>query len=386
MSLVADRLLSDSQRELLDDLRAYTGPKQGDQGVVEPARPHSEEFAAELADRGWWGLTIDPRYGGSGGGFVEAALFAEEIFRAQLPIAGYLPTFIAVAALNAFGSEAQRSELLTAAARGGVLAVSITEPLAGSDVASITTRARRAGEGDDAGWVIDGHKRWCTLAHQASHILIFCRTGEADHGRDGLSTIFVPRETDGLEITTIDTPIDDLTTEIRIDGVRVAADALLGTEGAGFAQGVTGLNVERMIIAASSLGLAQRAFDDALDYVKQRTQFGRPVGSFQAQQHRFAELATDLERTRLLVRAVAAAMDENPGRLLPREASMAKLSATELAKRCALEGMQAMGANGYATEYRMERYLRVALGSTSFGGTSEIQRNIIAGTLGLAES
>jgi alkylation response protein AidB-like acyl-CoA dehydrogenase len=146
---------------------------------------------------------------------------------------------------------------------------------------------------------------------------------------------------------------------------------------------MAGLNNERVILAALALGLAQRAFDDALAYAKERRQFGRPVGSFQAISHRFADLATDLAQVRLLVRWVARLTDEDPDRMLPQEASMAKLASTELAKRCALEGMQIMGGYGYATEYPMERYLRGALVQTIFGGTSEIQRNIIAKTLGL---
>jgi alkylation response protein AidB-like acyl-CoA dehydrogenase len=143
---------------------------------------------------------------------------------------------------------------------------------------------------------------------------------------------------------------------------------------------MAGLNYERTILAATSLGLAQRAFDDALAYAKERRQFGRPVGSFQAISHRFAELATEITQVRLLVRWVASLTDEDPGRMLPQEASMAKLAASELAK---LEGLQIMGGYGYATEYPMERHLRTAVVTTIYGGTSEIQKNIIAKTLGL---
>jgi alkylation response protein AidB-like acyl-CoA dehydrogenase len=173
------------------------------------------------------------------------------------------------------------------------------------------------------------------------------------------------------------------TNELHLDGVRVPESALLGTEGNGWIQLMAGLNNERVILAAQALGLAQRAFDDALAYVKERKQFGRPIGSFQAQQHRFAQLATELSQARLLVRWVAGLTDEDPNRMLPQEASMAKLACTELAKKCALEGMQAMGGYGYATEYPMERHLRAAVVTTIFGGTSEIQKNIIAKTLGL---
>jgi alkylation response protein AidB-like acyl-CoA dehydrogenase len=146
---------------------------------------------------------------------------------------------------------------------------------------------------------------------------------------------------------------------------------------------MAGLNVERLIIAAQHLGQARRAFDDTLAYVKERKQFGRPVGSFQALQHRLADLATELVQVRLLVRMVARLTDEDPTRMLPQEASMAKLAATELAKRCALEGVQMAGGYGYATEYPMERHLRAAVVTTIYGGTSEIQKNIIAKTLGL---
>jgi alkylation response protein AidB-like acyl-CoA dehydrogenase len=254
----------------------------------------------------------------------------------------------------------------------------MSEPEAGSDVAALRTRARR--EGDD--WVLDGAKMWCSYAHKASHVLIVCRTGEGDR-HEGLSMIFVPREADGFSMTPIETLGGTETNELHLDGCRVPAGALLGVEGQGWTQLMAGLNNERVILGAQALGLAQRAFDDALAYAKERFQFGRPIGRFQAIQHRFADLATDLAQARLLVRSVARTTDAEPDRVLAQEASMVKLATTELAKRCALEGMQIMGGYGYATEYPMERYLRSAVVTTIFGGTSEIQRNIIAKTLGL---
>ena len=195
--------------------------------------------------------------------------------------------------------------------------------------------------------------------------------------------IMVPREADGFTITPIDTMGGRETNELHLDDVRVPEDALLGTAGNGWVQLMAGLNNERVILGALALGLGQRAFDDALAYVKERKQFGRPIGTFQVQQHRFADLATGLAQARLLVRWVAQMTDEDPMRMLPQEASMVKLATTELAKSCALEGMQAMGGYGYATEYPMERYLRAAVVTTIYGGTSEIQKNIIAKTLGL---
>jgi isovaleryl-CoA dehydrogenase len=146
---------------------------------------------------------------------------------------------------------------------------------------------------------------------------------------------------------------------------------------------MAGLNVERLILAATMLGIAERAFDDALAYVKERRQFGRPIGSFQALQHRLADMATDLEAAHLMTYWVATEVDRDPDRMLPKEASMVKLHVTETAKRVALEGMQLMGGYGYSSEYDMERLVRATLVSTIYGGTSEIQRNIIAKTLGL---
>jgi len=343
-----------------------------------PEDGHSDEVAARMGELGWYGLQIAEQYGGSGGSFLDATLFLEETARGRIPVAAYGVTLIVVGALNRFGSDAQNADMLGRVARGGTLAIAMSEPEAGSDVAALKTRARR----ENGSWVLNGTKMWCSYAHRASHILIVCRTGAGERHED-MSMILVPREAEGMTITPIPTLGGEETNEIHLDGVEVPEDALLGVEGGGWTQLMAGLNYERTILAATALGLAQRTFDDALAYTKERRQFGRPVGTFQALSHRFAELATELAQVRLLVRWVAALTDEDPGRMLPQEASMAKLAATELAKRCALEGMQAMGGYGYATEYPMERYLRSAVVGTIYGGTSEIQKNIIAKTLGL---
>jgi isovaleryl-CoA dehydrogenase len=343
-----------------------------------PEDGHSDEVAARMGELGWYGLQIPEQYGGSGGSFLDATLFLEETARGRIPVNAYGVTLIVVGALNRFGSEEQKTDLLGRVAKGGTLAIAMSEPDAGSDVAALKTRARR----ENGSWVLDGAKMWCSYAHRASHILIVCRTGPGERHED-MSMILVPRDADGMTVTPIPTLGGEETNEIHLDGVRVPEGALLGSEGGGWTQLMAGLNYERTILAATALGLAQRTFDDALAYTKERRQFGRPVGTFQALSHRFADLATELAQVRLLVRWVASLTDEDPSRMLPQEASMAKLAATELAKRCALEGMQAMGGYGYASEYPMERYLRAAVVGTIYGGTSEIQKNIIAKTLGL---
>ncbi|MBA2504471.1 MAG: acyl-CoA/acyl-ACP dehydrogenase [Thermoleophilaceae bacterium] len=341
--------------------------------------PHNDEVAAQLAELGWYGLTIPEEYGGSGGSFFDAALFLEETAHGRAPIFGYGVTLIVVGALNKFGTEEQKQDLLGKVAKGGGLAIAMSEPDSGSDVASLKCSAQR----DNGEWVMNGSKMWCSFAHKADSILIVCRSEKGSEKHEGLSMIFVPRETDGLTITPIPTLGGEETNELHLDEVRVPAENILGEEGGGWMQLMAGLNNERVILGASALGLGQRAFDDALAYAKERKQFGRPIGSFQAIQHKFADLATDLAQARLLVHHVARLTDEDPARMLPQEASMVKLATTELAKRCALEGMQIMGGYGYASEYPMERYLRAAVVQTIFGGTSEIQKNIIAKTLGL---
>jgi len=340
---------------------------------------HSDEVAAKMAELGWYGLQIDEEHGGAGGSFLDACLFLEETTRGQVPIGGYGVTLICVGALNRFGTDEQKADLLTRVTQGGTLAIAMSEPDSGSDVASMKCKARL----EDGEWVISGAKMWCSYAHKASHTLIVCRTGEGSERHEGLSMIFVPRDAEGFTITPIPTMGGQETNELHLDDVRVPESALLGAEGSGWIQLMSGLNYERTILAATSLGLAQRAFDDTLAYVKERKQFGRPVGSFQSLQHRLAELATELVQVRLLVRMVAQMTDADPTRMLPAEASMAKLAATELAKRTALEAVQMAGGYGYATEYPMERHLRAAVVTTIYGGTSEIQKNIIAKTLGL---
>ncbi len=281
--------------------------------------------------------------------------------------------------VNNVYTEDQKQRLLGDVAEGGALAIAMSEPEAGSDVGALKTRATR----ENGEYVLNGSKMWISYAREASHVLIVCRTQEGSTKHEGLSMIFVPRDAEGMTMTPIETLGGDDTNEIYLEDVRVPAENLLGEDGNGWLQLMAGLNKERVILAAQALGLGQRAFDDALAYVKERKQFGRPIGSFQAQQHRFAQLATELTQARLLVRHVAQLTDEDPARMLPKEASMAKLACTELAKRVALEGVQIMGGYGYATEYPMERHLRTAVVTTIYGGTSEIQKNIIAKTLGL---
>jgi isovaleryl-CoA dehydrogenase len=379
-----DFALTEEQEDFIDAIRRFCDhecgtPDQRERLTDSYRNHHNETIYAQMAELGWLGVTIPEEYGGSGGSMLDACLFMEETSRALAPIGGYATTLIVAGATQRFGSEEQKEEILGGIADGAVEAIAMTEPEAGSDVGSLTTKA----EAVNGGYVLNGQKVFCSNAHIAEHILVVCRTSKSASKHDGLSMIWIPRGVDGLEVVPIDTMGGRETSHLYITDIEAPEDAVLGQVDQGWTQLMAGLNVERLILAATMLGLAQRVFDDLIVYVKERKQFGRPIGSFQALQHRIADMATDIEAARLMTRWVASLVDEDPDRMLPREASMVKLFVTEVAKRAALDGMQMMGGYGYASEYDMERLVRSTLVSTIYGGTSEIQRNIIAKTFGL---
>jgi len=379
-----DFKLSDEQRHFVSAIRDFCERECGTQEKREQltknhTEPHNAELYKKMADLGWLGVTIPEEYGGSGGTMLDACLFMEETSRGLAPIGGYATTLIVAGATRRFGTEDQKKKILGGIASGSVESIAMTEPEAGSDVGSLTTEAVPS----NGGFVINGQKVFISNAHLSDHVLVVCRTTKSENKHDGLSMIFVPAGTEGMEMKPIDTMGGRETNTVYFNDCEVPESQVLGEVDRGWMQLMAGLNTERLILAATMLGIGQRAFDDALAYAKERKQFGRPIGSFQALQHRFADLATELEAARLMTWWVASLNDEDPDRMLPKEASMVKLFVTETAQRVALEGMQMMGGYGYSSEYDMERLVRSTLVSTIYGGTSEIQRGIIAKTLGL---
>jgi isovaleryl-CoA dehydrogenase len=379
-----DFKLSDEQRDFVSAIRDFCDRECGTQEQREQLTNHYTELHnagiyKQMADLGWLGLTIPEEYGGSGGTMLDACLFMEETSRGMAPIGGYSTTLIVAGATKRFGTDEQKQKVLGGVAKGSVESIAMTEPESGSDVGSLTTEAVHS----NGGYVINGQKVFISNARISDHVLVVCRTTKGENKHEGLSMIFVPVGTDGMEMIPIDTMGGRETNTVYFNDCEVPSEQLLGEQDHGWTQLMAGLNTERLILAATMLGIGQRAFDDALAYAKERRQFGRPIGSFQALQHRFADLATDLEAARLMTWWVASLNDEDPDRMLPKEASMVKLFVTEAARRVALEGMQMMGGYGYSSEYDMERLVRSTLVSTIYGGTSEIQRGIIAKTLGL---
>jgi isovaleryl-CoA dehydrogenase len=376
--------LTDEQQAFVEAIRDFArrecGTREQREALTEHGRePHNQELYERIAGLGWLGVAIPEAYGGSGGGAVDLCLLCEEFTLGMIPMGFFPISMMTARPVERFGSEELKQEILGGIVRGNVEAIAMSEPEAGSDVGNLSCRAEQV----DGGYVLNGQKTWITGAHVSAHILVVCRTERTGNKHEGLSMISIPRGTDGLEVRGIDTMGGREVNDVFLTDCRVPADRLVGEQDRAWTQLMSGLNNERLIIAAQAVGMAQRALDDVLAYVKERRQFGQPIGTFQALRHRLADLATEVEATRTLVYAVAAKVDSNPGEMLPREASMAKLKATELAKRATLEGMQMMGGYGYSVEGEMERQVRIALVTTIYGGTSEIQREIIAMALGL---
>jgi isovaleryl-CoA dehydrogenase len=376
--------LSDEQRAFVETIRDFArrecGTREQRDALTDHGRePHNEQLYRRIGDLGWIGVCIPEEYGGTGGGAVDMCLLLEETSRGGIPVGFVGISMICAGAIQRFGNEEQKREILSGIASGNVEAIAMSEPEAGSDVGNLSCRA----EAQNGGYVINGQKTWITGAHISAHILLICRTTRTNDKHEGLSMISIPAGTEGVEVRGIETMGGREVNDVFFTDCYAPAEWLVGQQDHGWRQLMAGLNHERLILAAQSLGLAQRAFDDVLAYVKERKQFGRPIGSFQALGHRVADLATEIESARLLIYDTAARVDANPGTMFPREASMAKLKASEIAKRMTLEAMQMMGGYGYAVEYDMESQVRTALVTTIYGGTSEIQREIIAKTFGL---
>ena len=356
--------------------------------VVAPGaidRDRSKAFPTEifkqLSDMGMMGLPFDEKYGGAGADTTSFAIVTEELSRACASTGITYSAHISLggAPLNLFGTEEQKERYLTPICTGESFgAFGLTEPNAGSDAGGTETRAVE--DGDD--WVISGSKVYITNASHAKHLAITAITGMND-GKKEISAIIVPTDAEGFTI------IDNYekmglhssnTTELVLDNVRVPKENLLGKRGDGFKQFLVTLDGGRIGIAAMAVGIAQAAFNKALAYSKERKQFGKPLSEFQVTQFKLADMAMKIELARNMVYKAAWLKDQ--GRPFTKEASMAKLYASEISMEVADEAIQIHGGYGYMKEYEVERYMRDAKLLEIGEGTSEIQRMVIARQIG----
>jgi alkylation response protein AidB-like acyl-CoA dehydrogenase len=340
---------------------------------------HSPTILDKLAGLGWLAVSLPEEYGGGGAGMVEEVIFLEETSRGLAPITAYSTGLTAAQTYLRYGTEEQKRIVVTNMASGRLEAISLSEPGAGSDLAGVRIKAERVGDH----YVVNGQKTWCSAAHVAENILLLTRTSTTGKKHEGLTLLMVPADSPGLDIRGIETMGARTVNDLFFTDVTVPVSAVVGQPDQAWRHLMRGLSVERLIIAAMSLGAAERSLDDVIAYVKEREQFGRTVSSFQAIQHRIANLATEIAASRAFVYDIAAGIDAGDEDDLATEASMAKLKCTEVAKQTALEAMQMMGGYGYAREYGMEEQVRKALAPPIYGGTNEIQREIISKNLGL---
>lgn len=370
--------LDDSQQMWLDNVNRFMDNEVTIEYVrkCDMNREYPYEAYQKIADQGWLGLLFPEEEGGAGGDIFDYSLMAEALgkFGFDFACAVLVPTFTAMN-ISKFGNAAQKKKYIQPFIEGKVrFSVSISEPDAGSDAANTKTRARRDANGD---WIVSGQKLWCSgAAARDTVIAMLVRTDDAKHA--GLSVLLIPNDTAGLVINKLPTLSRHSTgtTEIFLDEVRVPADALLGEVGQGWKIITDHLELERCSVSAAYVGNAQQAVTTAVRYAHERVQFKQPIWDFQVIRHMMADCQTQVDAARLLCyRSAQMAVAGIP---CSREVSMAKLYGSETLKTCALTGMQVLGGFANLPEGDMERYLRESIQSTIGGGTSQIQKTIIA--------
>jgi len=333
-----------------------------------------------LAALGVFGLTVPEAYGGSGRDILATMVVIEELSRRSLAVSipYIMSTCYAGMNLVECASEEQKRDLLPRVVAGALIfAYGWTEPDTGADVASVKTRAERVGDKV----VIQGAKRFCTGAAESDYIYTLVRSGPEAQRYQNLSLVLIPPKTPGVTIT----PIDSMgakgaaTTDVTLDNVEVPAANIVGGE-AGWNNGWkmivgSGLDVEKLEVAAIAVGIARAALDDAWLYAQERRQFGKAIGNYQSVQHKLADMKTQLHAARLMLYHAAWMSDQQ--QRCSVETSMAKLFATEAAKFITLECQSIFGAYGYVKDFDVERYVRDALLLPIIGGSSAVQRNNI---------
>jgi alkylation response protein AidB-like acyl-CoA dehydrogenase len=370
-------LLRDSVRKLMERVATPDYVARVDR---EKAYPH-ELFDAWI-EAGLLGLPYPEELGGSGGSVLDLALVSEEIGKTSADLVmAYAGGLFCGMTVARKGSDEQKQKWIPAQIDGRIkFSIGISEPDAGSDVGAIRTVARKDG-GD---WVLNGHKVWQSGAGAKDNVIcLYARTDMDAHYRQGMSLFLVDNNRPGVSMKKLDMLGRYCmgTYEVTLDNVRVPEDQLIGGVNKGWDCLLSGLQTERITVAACDVGSAQGAVDLALAYAKERKQFGRPIGNFQSIAHMLADMQTEVEAARSLMYRAAWMVDA--GKNAMNEINMAKLFASEVYVRVANLGMQIYGGNGYSMEYPMQRHYRDSRIATVVAGTSQIMRNMIAGGMGL---
>ncbi len=356
--------------------------------VASELKPRSEEIDEsgelpwdlfpQMGAMGLLGMSVPVAYGGSELDAISSAIAIEEIAWGD---GGFALTMeahneLGCASVAAFGSEEQKEKYLPSVTSGNgkLTSLALTEPQAGSDLRNIQTKARR----ENGNWVINGSKAWITNAGYAEFIVTLVKTNP-EKGYHGMSMILVPTDAPGLHIAPPEVKMGAGGThshEVRFENTVVPQENLIGEEGRGYHQTLHILDGGRISIGALSIGIAQAAFEEAVQYAQEREAFGKPISHHQAIQWMIADAATEIHAARLMIYHAAWLKDQNQP--FTKAGAMAKLHATEMAERVCRNAMQIHGAYGYSREYPLERKYRAARLMTIGEGTSEIQRLVIA--------
>ena len=329
----------------------------------------------KLGEMGFFGLTIPPEYGGIGGDYITYCLGMEELGRADSAVRGIVSVSMGLVgkAILAHASEEQKQEWLPKIAAGAALGCfALTEPDTGSDAASLKTRAVRDGDS----YLISGQKMFITNGTWADVCLLFARTGGP--GPRGVSAFLVPTATPGFEAKEIKGKLGlrgQATAELVLTDVRVPASARVGEEGEGFRIAMNSLDKGRVTVAAGCVGIIRGCLEAVTSYARERTQFGRPLASFQLIQEMIADISVDADAARLLTWHAASLIER--GEPYGVAASKAKYFASEAAVRASNQAIQAFGGYGYIDEYPVQKYLRDARVMTLYEGTSQVQKLLI---------
>ncbi len=374
-------ILTAEQELIRDSMRAFAQERLAP-FAAEWDRNHTfpREALKELAELGALGMVVPEQWGGAGMDYMSLVLALEEIAAGD----GATSTIVSVqnslacGIPNRYGSDAQKEQWLKPLARGEKLGCfCLTEPHVGSDAAAIRTTASRDGDG----WVLNGVKQFITTGKHADVAIVFAVTDKAA-GKKGISCFLVPADAPGYVVGRLEEKMGQKasdTAQILFENCRVPADALLGAEGEGYRIALSNLEAGRIGIASQCLGMARAALDAAVKYAQERETFGKPIFEHQAVNFRLADMATQLEAARQLVWHAASLKDA--GRPCLKEASMAKLFASEMAERVCSDAIQVHGGYGYVSDFPVERIYRDVRVCQIYEGASDIQKLVIGRAL-----
>lgn len=371
-------LLTEEQRAVRETARAFAQAEIAPHAAAwERDGGAPRDLYRRMGEIGLMGVCVTPEYGGAGADFVSYVLAMEEVAAADCGVANVMAANNSpvAAAIQKHGTPAQKDVWLPKVARGECIgAILLTEPHAGSDAAAIRTRARPR---PDGGWVIDGSKAFVTAGATAGLAMIPAVTDPAA-GKRGITCFLCPTERDGYRVVRKESKLGHRTNDtcqIALDGLEADEEDVLGKPGAGLGITLGHLSAGRIAVAAQAVGTARAALEAARDYARERETFGKPIVEHQAVAFRLAEMATEVEVARQMYLHAAAL--ETAGENSIREASMAKLFASEMAERVCSGAIQIHGGYGYLGDFRVEKYYRDARVLQIYEGTSEIQKIVI---------